>query len=275
MIPAAFDYVRADSAEHAIALLGEHGDEAKLLAGGHSLLPLMKLRLATPAVLIDVGRLTELSYVRDAGDHIEVGALTRHADLEGSELLGAEVPLLRHVAGQVGDPQVRHRGTIGGSVAHGDPASDLPAALIALRAMLVAQGPSGTRDIAVDDFFSGFLETALAADEVLTEIRVPKTGAAGWSFQKFNRRAQDWAIVGVACVNNGTTGIGLVNMAPVPLRAAAAEAAVASGSGAATAAAVADEGTDPSADLNASSEFRRHLARVLVRRALTEAGVTG
>jgi carbon-monoxide dehydrogenase medium subunit len=272
MIPAAFDYVRADSADHAIALLGEHGDEAKLLAGGHSLLPLMKLRLATPAVLIDVGRLTELSYVRDAGDHIAVGALTRHADLEGSDLLGTEVPLLRHVAGQVGDPQVRHRGTIGGSVAHGDPASDLPAALIALRATLVAQGPSGTRDIAVDDFFSGFLETALAADEVLTEIRVPKTGGAGWSFQKFNRRAQDWAIVGVACVRtNGTAGIGLVNMASTPIRGQSAESALAGGASAADAAAVAAEGTDPSEDLNATPEFRRHLARVLVRRALEQA----
>src|SRR5947209_10050581 len=130
MIPAAFDYVRADSADHAVALLGEHGDDAKLLAGGHSLLPLMKLRLATPSVLVDVGRLTELSYVRDGGDHIAVGALTRHQDLERSDVLLADAPLLRHVAGQVGDPQVRHRGTIGGSIAHGDPASDLPAPLI-------------------------------------------------------------------------------------------------------------------------------------------------
>src|SRR4051812_12955661 len=221
MIPAAFDYVRAESADHAIKLLGEHGDDAKLLAGGHSLLPLMKLRLATPAVLVDLGRVTDLSYVRDAGDHVAVGALTRHHDVEHSDLLGTEAPLLAHAAGEVGDPQVRHRGTIGGSVAHGDPASDLPAVLLALRATLVAQGPSGTREIAVDEFFTGFLETALAEDELLTEIRVPKLNGAGWAFEKFNRRAQDWAIVGVACVRNGTTGIGLVNMDATPVRASA------------------------------------------------------
>ena len=272
MIPALFDYVRADSASHAIALLTEHGDDAKLLAGGHSLLPLMKLRLATPSVLVDVGRLTDLSYIRDDGDHVAIGALTRHHDLEHSDLLGTQAALLRHAAGQVGDPQVRHRGTIGGSIAHGDPASDLPAVLLALRATLVAQGPSGAREIAVDDFFTGFLETALNPDEMLTEIRVPKGPGAGWSFQKFNRRAQDWAIVGVACVRNGTTGIGLVNVGSTPLRAAAAEAAITAGASAEDAANVADDGTDPPADLNASPEFRRHLMKVLVRRALEEAG---
>jgi carbon-monoxide dehydrogenase medium subunit len=171
----------------------------------------------------------------------------------------------------VGDPQVRHRGTIGGSIAHGDPASDLPAVLIALRATLVAQGPNGTREIAVDDFFTGFLETALQPDELLTEIRVPKAPNAKWSFQKFNRRAQDWAIVGVACVRNGTTGIGLVNVASTPVRAAASENAVTSGASAADAANVADEGTDPPSDLNATPEYRRHLMKVLVRRALEEA----
>ena len=164
MIPAAFDYVRADSADAAVAALVEHGDEAKLLAGGHSLLPLMKLRLAAPSVLIDIGRLQDLSYIRDAGDHIAIGGLTRHRDLEVSDLLGTEVPLLAHAAGQVGDPQVRHRGTIGGSIAHGDPASDLPAVLLALRATLVARGPDGERTIPVDDFFTGFLETALEPD---------------------------------------------------------------------------------------------------------------
>ncbi len=272
MIPAAFDYVRADSADGAIAALGEHGDEAKLLAGGHSLIPLMKLRLAAPSVLIDIGRLSDLSYVRDGGDHVAVGGLTRHRDLETSDLLGTEAPLLRHAAGQVGDPQVRHRGTIGGSIAHGDPASDLPAVLLALRATLVARGPSGERTIAVDDFFTGFLETALEPTELLTEIRVPKASGVGWSFQKLNRRAQDWAIVGVACQGAGPdAGIGLVNMGSVPLRAAAAEAALAGGASAADAAAAADQGTEPSADLNASADFRRHLARVLVGRALAEA----
>jgi carbon-monoxide dehydrogenase medium subunit len=271
VIPASFDYVRADNADHAIKLLTEHGDDAKLLAGGHSLLPLMKLRLATPSVLVDVGRLSDLSYIRDAGDHVAVGALTRHHDLEHSDLLGSDVPLLRHAAGQVGDPQVRHRGTIGGSIAHGDPASDLPAVLLALRATMVAQGPNGTREIGVDDFFTGFLETALAPDELLTEIRVPKANGAGWSFQKFNRRAQDWAIVGVACVKNGSTGIGLVNMGPTPLRATAAENAASGGASASDAANVADQDTEPPADLNASEEFRRHLVKVLVRRALEEA----
>jgi aerobic carbon-monoxide dehydrogenase medium subunit len=276
VIPASFDYVRAGSADEALARLGEHGDEAKLLAGGHSLLPLMKLRLATPAVLVDVGRLRDLSYVRDAGDHVAIDALTRHCDLETSDLLATEVPLLRYAAGQVGDPQVRHRGTLGGSLAHGDPASDLPAVLLATGATLVARRGDGTeRTIAADDFFTGFLETALDPTELLTEVRVPKLAGAGWSFQKFNRRAQDWAIVGVACVRNGDgghgAGIGLVNMASRPIRATAAEQAIASGAPTADAAAVADEGTEPSADLNASEEFRRHLARVLVRRALDEA----
>jgi carbon-monoxide dehydrogenase medium subunit len=231
--------------------------------------------LATPSVLIDVGRLSDLSFVRDAGDHIAVGALTRHHDIEHSELLAAQVPLLAHAAGQVGDPQVRHRGTIGGSAAHGDPASDLPAVLLALRATLVAQGPSGSREIAVDDFFTGFLETSLAPDELLTEIRVPKVPDGRWSFQKMNRRAMDWAIVGVACQRrNGSVGIGLVNMAALPMRATAAEAAASSGSTAADASAHADEGTEPSSDLNASASFRRHLARVLVRRALEETGIS-
>ena len=272
MIPAAFDYVRAGSADQAVSLLTEHGDEAKLIAGGHSLLPLMKLRLATPSVLVDIGRVRDLSYIREDGDSVAIGALTRHHDLEHSDVLGAQVPLLRHAAAQVGDPQVRHRGTIGGSVAHGDPASDLPAVLLALRATLVAQGPSGRREIAVDDFFTGFLETALQPDELLAEIRVPKVPGAGWSFQKFNRRAQDWAIVGVACIRNGATGIGLVNVGSTPVRATAAEQALASGASVADAANVADEGTDPPADLNASPEYRRHLMKVLVRRALEESG---
>jgi carbon-monoxide dehydrogenase medium subunit len=271
VIPSAFDYVRAGSADEAVSLLTEHGEDAKLLAGGHSLLPLMKLRLATPSVLVDVGRLSELSSIRDAGDHIAVGALTRHRDVETSDLLRAEVPILARAAGTVGDPQVRHRGTIGGSLAHGDPASDLPAVVLALGGTLVARGPSGERTVAADDFFKGFLETALAPDELLTEIRLPKTGGTGWSFQKFNRRAQDWAIVGVAAVRtNGSTGVALVNMGSTPVRATAVEQALAGGASAADAAAVAADGTEPSADLNATAEFRRHLARVLVQRALEE-----
>jgi len=273
MIPAAFDYQRADSAEQAIALLTEHGDEAKLLAGGHSLLPLMKLRLASPSVLIDVGRLTDLSYVRDGGDHIAIGALTRHRDLEISDLLQAEVPILAHAAGHVGDPQVRHRGTIGGSIAHADPASDLPAVVLALGGTMVAQGPNGTREIASSDFYQGFLESALEPDELLTEIRVPKVGGAGWSFQKFNRRAQDWAIVGVALVrNNGSSGVGLVNMGSTPIFAQGVVDAMVAGASAADAAAHAADDAEPQSDINASVEYRTHLAQVLVRRAITEAG---
>ena len=271
MIPAAFEYRRVGTADEAVASLTELGDEAKLLAGGHSLLPLMKLRLASPSVLIDLGRVRDLSYVRDAGDHVAIGALTRHYDVQHNELLQSAVPVLPHVAGQVGDPQVRHRGTIGGSIAHGDPASDLPAAVLALGGSLVAQGPSGTRVIPAASFFRGFLETALGPDEVLTEVRVPKMDGAGWSFQKFNRRAQDWAIVGVVAVGPAAGGgVALVNMASTPVRAAAVERAVAGGASPAEAAASASEGLDPPSDLNASPEFRRHLASVLTRRALEE-----
>lgn len=269
MIPAAFDYVRADSAEAAIAQLAEHGEDAKLLAGGMSLLPLMKLRLATPSVLVDVGRVRDLSYVRDAGDHVAIGALTRHRDVETDDVLARECGVIRAVAAQVGDNQVRHRGTIGGSVAHGDPASDLPAALLALDATFVVQGPGGERQIPASEFFVGFLETALAPGELLREIRVPKVGPNGFAFEKFNRRAQDFAIVGVvAARTNGSTHVGLINMGSTPLRAAAVEQALAQGASATDAAAVAAEGTEPSADLNATAQYREHLARVLVRRAL-------
>ncbi|MGD9798193.1 MAG: xanthine dehydrogenase family protein subunit M [Acidimicrobiia bacterium] len=272
MIPAAFDYVRAGSAAEAISLLGEHGDDAKLLAGGHSLLPLMKLRLATPSVLVDIARVGDLSYIRTEGDEVRIGALTRHCEVERSDLLATEVPLLAHVAGQVGDRQVRHRGTIGGSIAHGDAASDLPAAVLALGGSLVVQGPGGERVVPATDFFLGFLETALAQDELLTEVRVPRVAGAGWSYQKFVKRAADWAIVGAAVVRAGDrSGVALVNMASVPLRATAVEAALAGGASPAEAAGHADEGTDPSADIHASVEYRRHLARVLVRRGLDEA----
>jgi carbon-monoxide dehydrogenase medium subunit len=274
MIPAAFDYVRAGSAEEASALLREHGDDAKLLAGGMSLLPLMKLRLATPTVLVDVGRLDDLSYVRDGGDHVAIGALTRHRDLETSDVLARDCSVLRAVAAQVGDHQVRHRGTIGGSVAHGDPASDLPAALLALDATFVVQGGGAAREVAATEFFQGFLETALSPDELLTEIRVPKSGADGYAYEKFNRRAQDWAIVGaLAARAEGTVRVALVNMGSTPIRARAVEAALAAGVSAAEAADRAAEGTEAPNDLNASPEYREHLARVLTRRALQAAGV--
>lgn len=273
MIPVAFEYELATSAEHAIALLAEHGDEAKLLAGGHSLLPLMKYRLAAPAVVVDIGRLTDLSYIRDDGDVLAIGALTRHRDVETSDLVRSQAGLLSAATSKVGDPQVRHRGTLGGALAHGDPASDLPAAVIALGGSMVIQGPSGYREVSVDDFFTGFLETAVGEDELLTEVRIPKAPDATWSFQKFNRRAQDWAIVGAAVMVDGDRcGVGLVNMDSRPVRAGAVEAAIASGASAADAAASAADGLEPPSDLNAGMDYRCHLARVLTRRGLEEAG---
>lgn len=273
MIPAAFEYVRADSAQEAVELVSEHGDDAKLLAGGMSLLPLMKFRLATPSVLVDVGRIGDLSYIRDAGDEVHVGALTTHGAVEKSEVLARHCGVLAAVAHEVGDPQVRHRGTLGGSAAHGDPASDLPAVLVALDATLVAQGPRGNREIAATEFFKGFLETDLAADEMLTEVRLPKTGANGFDYQKFNRRAQDWAIVGALAVRVGETRrVALVNMGGVPIRARATERALAEGATVHQAAELAVDGTEPNEDMNASVEYRQHLARVLTARALTAAG---
>jgi carbon-monoxide dehydrogenase medium subunit len=270
MIPAPFAFVRARTVDEAVAALVEHGDDAKLLAGGHSLLPLMKLRLATPSVLIDVNDVGELAGARLEGDEVVVGGLTRHCDLVASDVLREHLPLLSAAAESVGDPQVRHRGTLAGSLAHGDPASDLPAAVLALAGTITVQGAAGTRAIAADDFFVGFLETALAPDEMITELRFPARTGAGWAFEKFNKRAQDWAIVGVAAVGRDRPGVALVNMASTPIRATSTEAALRAGAGAEEAAALADADADPSADLNATAEFRRHLARVLVRRALTD-----
>jgi aerobic carbon-monoxide dehydrogenase medium subunit len=280
MIPLAFDYEVAESVDNAIDLLGQHGDEAKLLAGGHSLLPIMKLRLAAPAVLVDLGRVDELRYIRDDGETIAIGAMTRHTDVEHDPLLREQCGLLAYTASLVGDPQVRHRGTIGGSISHGDAASDLPSALLALEGTFVIKGSGGERTVAAGDFFEDYLQTDLAPDEVLTEIRVPKLGPnTGWSYKKFNRRAQDWAVVGVAAVvekSNGSISsarIGLTNMGSTPLRASAAEGALsgADTSSVAEAASGAAEGTSPASDIAASAEYRRHLARVLTRRAVEEA----
>jgi carbon-monoxide dehydrogenase medium subunit len=275
LIPASFTYRRAESVAEALELATAHGDDGKFLAGGHSLLPLMKLRLALPEVVIDIGRLRDLSYIRDEDGHVAIGALTRHHDVQHSELLAREIPLLAHAAGHVGDPQVRHCGTIGGSIAHADPASDLPAVVLALNGTLVTTGPSGTREIPAVEFFRGMLETALEPSELLTEIRLPKPAAsssssspASWSFQKFTKRAIDWAIVGVA-VQGGS--VALVNMGETPLRAAAVERALADGAAPREAAGHAAEGTRPASDINADREYREHLARVLVRRALEEA----
>ncbi len=279
MIPLAFDYEVAESADHAIELLGQHGEDAKLLAGGHSLLPIMKLRLAAPTVLIDLGRVDDLNYVRDEGDHLAIGAMTRHCDVERDALLLEHCGLVSYTASLVGDPSVRHRGTIGGSISHGDAASDLPSALLALDATFAIKGSGGERTVAAGDFFKDYLETELAPDEVLTEVRVPKLDGAGWSYKKFNRRAQDWAVVGAAAVverSNGTIGsarIGLTNMGSTPVRATAAESALSGASPDAVGEATqsADEGTSPSSDIAASEEYRRHLARVLSRRAVEEA----
>jgi aerobic carbon-monoxide dehydrogenase medium subunit len=272
MIPAAFEYVRASSAEEALTMISAHGDEAKFLAGGHSLLPLMKLRLAQPSVLVDIGRLKDLSYIREDGDVIAIGALTRHMDVQNSDVLAQHVPLLAHAAGFVGDPQVRHRGTLGGTIAHADPASDLPAVTLALGATYVAQGPNGKREIAAADFYEGFLTSVLAPDEMLTEIRVPKMQGAGWGFEKFTRRAQDWATVGVAAWRrNGDAGVALVNMGSTPILATSVTSALSGGASVADAAEQAVAEAEPQADLNASVEYRTHLAKVLTRRALEAA----
>jgi aerobic carbon-monoxide dehydrogenase medium subunit len=268
VIPASFDYEVAESADHAVALLGQHGEDAKLLAGGHSLLPLMRVRLAAPSMLVDIGRLRDLSYVRDGGDHVAVGALTTHEELHCDELLRSECAILSHTAGEIGDPQVRHRGTIGGSVAHADPASDLPTVLLALDAELVVHGPSGDRTVPAGGFWKGLFESDLGPQDLLTEIRVPKV-SGGWSYQKFNPRAQDWAIVGVAAVaRNGGTSLALTNMGETPVRASAVEQALAGGAGPADAAEQTLEGTNAPNDALASSEYREALAKVLTRRAI-------
>ena len=273
MIPAPFDFVQVDSVDEAIAAISEHGDEAKLIAGGHSLLPLMKFRLATPAYVVDINRLDELKYVHDSGDYLAIGALTRHCEIEKNEIVKTNAGVLALATHSVGDPQVRHRGTIGGAIAHGDPASDIPSALLALKATLIAKGPEGEREISIDDFFTGFLETDLAEDEILTEIRVPKLPDAKWSFQKFNRRAQDWAIVGASIIcDDSHVGVGLVNMHSIPFRSEAVEAALSNGANAEDAAELAAENTEAPTDLNASKGYREHLARVLVKRGLQEAG---
>ncbi len=276
MIPARFDYDVAAGVDHALELLS--GGDAKLLAGGHSLIPALKLRIARPQRLVDIGRLAELSYVRDAGEQVVIGALTRHRTVAGAPLLQEHCPIVSHTAGLIGDPQVRHRGTIGGSLAHGDPASDLPAVMLALDAELVVCGGQGERVVPASEFFTGVFETAVGPTEMLTEIRVPKLGGrAGWAYLKAHRRAQDWATVGVAAIvqrRNGAVeraSIGLVGMGGTPLRASAAEAALAGGSSVAAAAALLADGTEPPSDQAGSSAYREHLVTVVGRRALANA----
>ncbi len=268
MIPAPFEYRRAASVDDAIELLGSD-DDAKLLAGGHSLIPAMKLRIARPSTLVDIGRLEELRYVREDGDRIAIGALTRHGQLAANPLLARECALFSTAAGLVGDPQVRHRGTVGGSVVHGDPAGDLATIVLTLDADLVARGPDGERTIPASAFFTGPFDTALAPQEVLVEIRVPKVERG--VYVKHVRRAQDWATVAVAAaVVDGVTSVGLASMGATPLRARAVEEALAGGAAAADAASRASEGADPPTDVSGSAAYRADLARVLVRRALEQ-----
>ncbi|CAM3017773.1 xanthine dehydrogenase family protein subunit M [Saccharomonospora xinjiangensis] len=272
MIPATLRYHRASSVDDALSMLADHGDEAALLAGGHSLLPLMKLRLAAPDVVVDIGGLPELSYVRLDGDTVAIGATTRYHDLMRHPVLTEHAPLVAHVAGVIGDPQVRHRGTIGGAVAHADPAADLPAALLACDAEFVVRGPEGERTIAAGGFFLGPFTTAREPGELLTEIRLPRADGRGWGFEKFTRRAIDWAIVGVAVQGNQ---VGLINMAGTPRRASATERALAEGASIAEAAALAAEDTNPADEPHATAEYRAHLARVLTERALLRASGNG
>jgi len=271
MIPAPFEYRRADSVDEAIEALGAD-QEAKLLAGGHSLLPLMRLRLARPSVLVDISRISDLKYVREDGDDIAIGALTRHHDVANSGVLQQLCPIVSNAAGEIGYPQVRHVGTIGGSVAHADPASDMPTVLLALGAEMVIQGPGGSRTVGAADFFKGLFEPDLAPNEVLTEVRVPKSSGRGWSYKKFHRRAQDWALVGVAALapNGSGPAVALTNMSDRSMRAAGVEEALAGGADPATAAQRAAEGTSPPSDAFASAEYRNELVKVIVRRALEE-----
>ena len=277
MIPAPFEYEVAESVEHAVSLLDERED-AKLIAGGHSLLPAMKLRLSRPSLLIDIAGLDELDYVRDDGDRVAIGAVTRHKDVRDAALLHEHCPIVSFTAGQIGDPQVRHRGTIGGSVSHGDPASDLPAVLFAVDAEMLVRGPGGERTIPALDFCTGVFQTALQEGELLVEIRVPKLPAStGWAYVKMSRRAQDWATVGAAAVverSNGgisSAAVALTNMGATPVRARHVEKAIADGAGIDEAAGLAGEGRNPPSDHAASADFRLHLAGVLTRRALEQA----
>lgn len=271
MIPAQFDYRQANSVAEALSLLASC-DDPKLLAGGHSLVPLMKMRLVSPSTLIDIGGIVELKGVTESGDTLRIGALTRHRDVERSEVVARHVPLLAHVAGLVGDPQVRNRGTIGGSLVHGDPAADLPSVALATGATMVVTGASGERRVSADDFFVDFLETAVGPDEILTAIEFPKRTGAGFGYEKFVRRSMDYAIVGVAVQAGDKPGIALVNMGSVPRRAEAASKALAGGAGPDAVAALAAEGTNPPEDLNANADYRRHLATILTKRALLAAG---
>jgi carbon-monoxide dehydrogenase medium subunit len=283
MIPAAFDYAAPTSLDEAISLLRQHGDEAKVLAGGHSLLPLMKLRLAAPAVLVDLARIPGLNYIREDAGTIAIGAMTPYVALEDSDVLRRRLPLLAQAASMVGDAQVRNRGTLGGAVAHADPAGDMPTVVTALGGTIIARGPNGERTIPAGEFFQDVFTSALSPEEIVTEIRIPASGGAqgGQNYQKFRRRSIDWAIVGAAVDvtrSNGSIGrasVVLTNVGPTPMRASAVEQALAgqpaSADAVRQAADQASQGLDPSSELYASKEYKLHLARVITRRALEAA----
>jgi aerobic carbon-monoxide dehydrogenase medium subunit len=280
VIPAPFDYEAPESVEEAVRMLHENGEDAKLLAGGHSLLPLMKLRLAVPSVLVDLWRVPGLRGIQQDNGGWRIGAMTRHADLQATPVLG----VVSRAASLIADQQVRNRGTIGGSLAHGDPASDLPGVLLACEGEVVAQGPSGTRTIAAHELFQDYLTTSLAPDEAITEVRLPDMQGFGFGYEKFTRRAEDWAMVGVCALLKATGGqcedvrVGLTHMGPTPLRAGAVEETLRGqpldAEHIAQAAEQAAEGTEPPGDLNATPDYKRHLALVLTRRAL-EAAAAG
>ena len=271
MIPAPFAYERARSVTEALDLLARYGDEAAILAGGHSLLPAMKLRRKRPGVVVDIGPCgRELGSVRVEGDELVLGALVTHHTAATSAVVAACAPIMADAAARLGDPQVRRRGTLGGSLVEADPAADLPGVACALGAAMVVRGPGGERHIPAARWFGA--TAPLAPGELLTEVRVPVVAGAGWSYQRFTRRAGGWPVVAVAAVAHPACGVALVHMSPRPIRAHAVEMALAAGATAAEAARLAGEGPAPPGDLDASPAFRRHLATVLTRRALEAAG---
>jgi len=281
VIPAAFDYVAPTSVEEAVAALAEHGDDAKIIAGGQSLLPVLRMRLNAPEWVIDLGRIDTLRGVRDAGDHLAIGAMTTHHDVGNDPSVAEHALLITKAITHLADAQVRHRGTFGGALAHADPAGDLGAPALALESTFVVQGPGGTRSVPAADFFVDLFETAIGDDEILVEIQVPKRTGWGASYEKFVRVAHQWPIVAVAAtvrVEGGTIAearVGLTNMGSTPVRATATEQALvgqpATEEAVAVAAALAAEGTNPPSDLNGDADYRRHLATVLTRRAVLAA----
>jgi aerobic carbon-monoxide dehydrogenase medium subunit len=282
MIPAAFAYARPTTLDEALQAVASGGEDVKILAGGQSLIPVMRLRLAAPETVVDLTRVAELRGVRDDGDAIVIGAMTTHSDVISDPLIAEHAPLIAEATETVADRQVRHRGTFGGALAHADPAGDLPAVALALDAEFVIAGPGGRRTVPAAEFFVDYLTTALAEGEVLVEVRVPKlAGSWGMHYEKFNRVAQAWSIVAVAALVRregdriAEARVGLTNMGPTPLRARGVEAALvdveATSEAVAAAAQHAAEGTSPSSDLNGQADYREHLATVLTRRAVTVA----